>query len=81
MKNGYPIGIIRKIVSQRGLMDIGKGNTGQCVVFHLPDIVERHCDSERRAFDDVNVVIVYNVRRAFTVMKDVLPINLLSEVV
>ena len=35
----------------------------------------------RRAVDDVNVVTVYNIRRAFTVMKDVLPTNLLSKVV
>ena len=37
--------------------------------------------SVHRAFDDVNVVTVYNVRRAFTVMEDVLPTNLLSKVV
>ena len=63
-------------------------NTGQRVVFRLPYVDERHCDLERRvrstvhrAFDDVNVVTVYNVRRAFLVMKDVLPTNLLSKVV
>ena len=35
----------------------------------------------RCAFDDVNVVTVYTVRRALTVMKDVLLTNLLSKVV
>ena len=35
----------------------------------------------RRAFGDVNVVTFYNVRRAFTVMRNVLPTNLQSEVV
>ena len=33
------------------------------------------------AFDHVNVVIVYNVHRAFAVLKDVLPANLLSKAV
>ena len=84
LRNGYPIGIVNKFVSSSGLMDVAKVNTGQRVVFRLPYVGERHCDLERhvrsivrRAFDDVNVVIVYNVRRAFTVMKDVLPTNLL----
>ena len=70
------------------MIDDGKVNTGQRVVFRLPYVGERHCDLERRvrsvvhrAFDDVNLVTVYNVRRAFTVMKDVLPTNLLSKVV
>ena len=69
-------------------MDVGKANTGQRVVCRLPYLGERHCNFEhcvwsivRRAFDDVDVVTVYSVRRAFTVMKDVLPTNLLSEVV
>ena len=63
-------------------------NTGQRVVFRLLYVCERQCDWERRtrsivrrAFDDVNVVTVYNVRRAFTVMKDVVSTNLLSNVV
>ena len=88
VRNGYPIGIVKKLVPRRCLIDVGKVNTGQRVVFHLPCVGERHCDLEgrvwsivRRSFDDVNVVTVYNVRRAFTVMKDVLPINLLSNVV
>ena len=62
-------------------MDVGKVNTGQRVVFRLPYVGERHCHLERRvrsivrlAFDDGNVVTVYNVRRAFTVVKDILPI-------
>ena len=60
-------------------MDVGKANTGQRVVFRLPYVGERHCVFEHcvwsivcRAFDDMDVVTVYNVRRAFTVMKDVL---------
>ena len=63
-------------------------NTGQRVVFRLLYVCERQCDWERRtrsivrrAFDDVNVVTVYHVRRAFTVMKDVVSTNLLSNVV
>ena len=88
LRNGYPIGIISKFVSRSGLVDVGKVNTGQRVVFRLPYFGERHCDLERRvqsiirrAFDDVSVVTVYNVRHAFTVMEDVLPANLLSKVV
>ena len=85
---GYPIGVANKFVSRRAVIDDGKVNAGQRVVFRLPYVGERHCDLERRvwsvvhrAFDDVNVVTVYNVRRAFTVMKDVLPTNLLSKIV
>ena len=70
------------------MIDDGKVNTGQRAVFHLPYVGEPHCDLDRRvrfvvhgAFDDVNVVTVYNVRRAFKVVKDVLPTNLLSKVV
>ena len=88
LRDGYPIGIVNKFVSRCGLMDVGKVNTDQRVVFRLPYVGERHCDSERRvrsivrhAFDDANVVTVFIVRRAFTVMKDVLPTDLLSEVV
>ena len=88
LNNGYPIGVVNKFVSRRAVIDVGKANTGQRVVFRLPYVGERHCDLERRvrsvvhrAFDDVNVVTVYNVRRAFMVMKDVLPTNLLSKVV
>ena len=69
-------------------MDVGKVNTGQRVIFDLLYVGERHFDLEsrvrsivRRAFYDVNVVTVYNIRRAFTVMKDVPPTNLLSKVV
>ena len=88
LNNGYPIGVVNKFVSRRAVIDDGKVNTSQRVVFRLPYVDERHCDLERRvrfvvhrAFDDVNVVTVYNVRRAFTVMKDVLSTNLLSKVV
>ena len=88
LNNGYPIGAVNKFVSRMAVIDDGKVNTGQRVVFRLPYVGERHCDLERhvrsvvhRAFDDVNVVTVYNLRRAFTVMKDVLPTNLLSKVV
>ena len=88
VRNGYPIDIVNKFVSRSGLMAVGKVNTGQRVAFRLPYVGERHCDLERRvpsivrrAFDDLNVVTVYNVRRAFTVMKDVLPANLQSKVV
>ena len=88
LNNGYPIGVVKKFVSRRAVIDDGKVNTGQCVVFRLSYVRERHCDLERRvrsvvhrAFDDVNVVTVYKVRRAITVMKDVLPTNLLSKVV
>ena len=85
LNNGYPIGVVNKFVSKSPVIGDGKVNTGQRVVFRLPYVGERHCDLERRvrsvvhrAFDDVNVVTVYYVRRAFTVMKDVLPTNLLS---
>ena len=88
MNNGYPIGVVNKFVSKSPAIGDGKVNTGQRVVFRLPYVGERHCDLEcrvrsvvHRAFDDVNVVTVYNVRRGFTVMKDVLPTNLLSKVV
>ena len=88
LRNSYPIGIVNKFVSRSGLMDVGKANTGQRVVFRLLYAGVRHCDFEHcvrsivcRAFDDVDVVIIYSVRRAFTVMKDVIPTNLLSKVV
>ena len=84
LNNGYPIGVVNKFVSKSAVIGDGKVNTGQRVVFRLPYVGERHCNLERRvwsvvhrALDDVNGVTVYNVRRAFTVMKDVLPINLL----
>ena len=87
-RNGYPIGIINKFVSRSGLLDVGKVNTGQRVVFRLPYVGGRHCDLERRirsivrcAVDNVNVVTVYNVQRSFTVMKDVQPTNLQNKVV
>ena len=88
LNNGYPIGVVNKFVSKSAVIGDGKVNTSQRVVFRLLYVGERHCDLERRvwsvvhrAFDDVIVVTVYNVRRAFTVVKDVLPTNLLSKVV
>ena len=88
LNNGYPIGAVNKFVSRMAVIDDGKVNTGQRVVFRLPYVGERHCDLERRvrsvvhrAFDDVNVVTVYYLRRAFTVVKDVLPTSLQSKVV
>ena len=88
LNNGYLIGAVNKFVSRMAVIDDGKVNTGQRVVFRLPYVGECHCDLEHhvrsvvhRAFDDVNVITVYNLRRAFTVMKDVLPTNLLSKVV
>ena len=88
LNNGYPIGAANKVVSRMAVIDDGKVNNGQRVVIRLPYVGERHCDLERRvravvhrAFDDVNAVTVYNLRCAFTVMKDVLPTNLISKVV
>ena len=85
LNNGYLIGVVNKFLSRRAVIDDGKVNTGQRVVFRLPYVGEHHCDLEpsvvHRAFDDVNVVTVYNVRRAFTVVKNVLPTNLPSKVV
>ena len=83
LNNGYTIGVVNKFVSKSAVIGDGKINTGQRVVFRLPYVGEHHCDLERRvrsvvhrAFDDVNVVTVYNVRRAFTVMMDVLTTSL-----
>ena len=67
-------------------MDVGNKNTGQHV-FCILYVGECRCDLEHRVrfivrcpLDDVNLITVYNVHRAFTVMKDVLPTNLLYKV-
>jgi len=85
--NGYPTGIINRYVTDKPLQ-LPQSTAGPIVIIRLPYTGPDSIHAERKvrnavrgAFSDVQVVTVYNTRRAFTMKKDVLPTHLISKVI
>ena len=86
--NGYPSNVTKKYITEETTPTSEKPTDDTPrIVLRLPyvgekcNIVRRVRTSVRRTFGEINLVIVYNSRRALTMKKEVLPSQLISKII